>query len=98
MCTGNVVGNDVTEESEVKDVQFYCKSIDTYRGGSFFYLHTLLECFVPGYETFWTVIFQGMKHFPKAKGRVRNILFFFCRGVRNISSLNKENIPTGYAG
>ena len=40
------------------------------RGGSFFNLHTLLECFVPGYETLPGFLREGMKHFEPSSSRV----------------------------
>ena len=43
------------------------------RGGSFFNLHTLLECFVSGYETLPRFLRGGMKHFGPSSSRVWNI-------------------------
>ena len=40
------------------------------RGSSFFNLHTLLECFVSGYETLPGFLRGGMKHFGPSSSRV----------------------------
>ena len=50
-----------------------------FRGGSFFNLHTLLECFVPGYETLPGFLRGGMRHFGPSSSRVWNIFKISCK-------------------
>ena len=52
--------------------------------------------FLGGYETFSVIPEKGgMKHFPRAKGRVRNILVFSVVGYETFPHLKKKTLQQG---
>ena len=75
-------------------------NLEAFRGGSSINLHTLLECFVPGYETFPGFLRGGMKNFGRYY--LKDIIFILFRtgkrqglGLNSSRQIGQENTSVG---